>query len=229
MECPPDFFERLWSAYSSVDEQRRHTFYLLYLVMIVYSILWITKGEEFVLPLIETKVDPNIAFLVFPAFIIILIAKYLYLCAHSLISYFYYIGQYYKTYNRELIGLDYSILDLYRRFRLKDMTEKFNVFKFPQKVIEGTDKQFPFLLRKLSNIFVNISIILSLIIPFSAYVFVLFWLKANRNILMPGLVGLILLIFYTILGTGTLFLPINFYFQVKSSKKEFMEKFNQLL
>jgi len=49
--------DRLWNAYSMIDDKRRKSFYHLFSEMTVFGLLWLTKDDSCELPIIKTKVQ----------------------------------------------------------------------------------------------------------------------------------------------------------------------------
>jgi hypothetical protein len=225
LSVPSSLLERLWVSYSSIYEKRQKTFYYLYSVMVVLSLIWISKEQKVPIHLLDIEVELKIALYVAPAFISILTIRYLYLCAYTEISYVNYLGFYQKAHQKELIdlGIDYRLLNYF--CKLRDLTEKLNLYSFPIR----TDKElYPtsFFFCQIVNFLLNIAILLSVLIPLSAYIVIIFWIGPQDSGLTTTLVGKLLYSVYILMGIGLMFLPIHFYYIVKFANKKWKSKFD---
>ena len=226
LSVPSSLLERLWVSYSSIDEKRRKTFYYLYSVMVVLSLIWISKEQKVPIHLINIEVELRMALYLAPAIISILTTRYLYLCAYTTISYVNYLGFFQQAHQKELVslGINYHLMNYF--FKLRDLTEKLNLYSFPIR----TDKEYKtginLLFCHIVNFLLNIAILLSVLIPLSAYIVIVFWIGLQDPGLTTTLVGKLLYSVYILMGIGLLFLPIHFYYRIKFTNKKWESKFD---
>lgn len=225
LSVPSSLLERLWASYSSIDEKRQKTFYHLYSVMVVLSLIWISKEHKVPIQLINIEVELRLALYLAPALILILTIRYLYLCAYTEISYVNYLGFYQKAYQKELIGLGIDYRLLYYFFKLKDLTVKLNLYSFPIKTDKEDNTGISLLFSQIINFLLNIAILLSVLIPLSAYIVIVFWIGIQGSGLTATLVGKLLYSVYILMGIGLLLLPVHFYYRVKFTNKKWKSKF----
>jgi len=226
LSVPSNLLERLWVSYSSIDEKRRKTFYYLYSIMVVLSLIWISKERTFHHPEYGIEVKLEIALYVAPAFISILTIRYLYLCAYTMISYVNYLRFYQQAHQKELIslGINFRLLNYF--FKLRDLTDKLNLYSFPIRTDKEHYTGISFLFCQIVNFLLNIAILLSVLIPLSAYIVIVFWIGLQNPGLTTTLVGKLLYSVYILMGVGLLFLPIHFYYRVKFTNKKWKSKFD---
>jgi hypothetical protein len=215
---PSSLLEKLWGAYSTTDDRRRKTFYYLYSIMVVFSLLWITKEQQVPLPFFQTNVEIGMALSLAPALISILTIRYLYLCAYTKISYRTYVRFYHWAHQEDFTSMGVTFSRLYSLLKLRDLTDKLNLYEFPIRTFRGNDPQISFLFRLIVNFLLNIGIFLSVLIPISAYIVIIIWLGLQNGGLNATLVGKLLYSVY-LMGIGLVFLPIHFYFIVRSANK----------
>lgn len=172
---------RLWDSYALADDRRRKAFYYLFSVMAVFVILWITKDKSFELPFLKTKVDMFLAMMLAPAFIAMLTARYLYLCAHTLRAYIQFLECYEDSCREGLQKLGYSFGKLYPSFERRDITEKLNIFLFPMHLSGEWDKSINNIVGRIVCFLCNIGIILTVAIPIISYIVCFFGWYAIRS------------------------------------------------
>lgn len=160
--------------------------------MVVLSLIWISKEHKVPIHLINIEVELRLALYLAPAFISILTIRYLYLCAYTEISYVNYLGFYQQAYQKELIGLgiDYRLLNYF--CKLRDLTEKLNLYSFPIKTDKEHNTGISFLFCQIVNFLLNIASFLSVLIPLSAYIVIVFWIGLQDSGLTTTLVGKLL-------------------------------------
>jgi hypothetical protein len=187
--------------------------------MIVFALFWLSKKEYFDLPLINVKVKMDLAIALAPSFISILTARYLYLCAHTILSYVTYLNRYIEVHKEELNNQGISFTILHATFKQRDLTENINVFLFPVKGHPDWDKEIHKAINISIKFLINIGIILTVIVPLMAYMLSVTWLGINLDKEIFSPYGIWLFAFYLFLGSLFLLFPIYLFYRVKPARK----------
>jgi hypothetical protein len=220
--------ERLWGSYATTDDRRRKAFYYLFSSLAAFALVWASQEQSFQLPFVGTKVEFAVALALSPAFILVLMTRYLYLCAHSLLSYTTYLDHFFHAYHDELKKLDLSYGVLFNLLKQRDITENLNCFLFPMRPVRGYDDTFD---RRVKNgvlVLANLAILLNVIVPILAYIAGVIWVMYNGlPLLGPWLFWPLLLAVYIPMALLLVASPLYFYYRATPALHRVREAYGE--
>ncbi|WP_421898038.1 hypothetical protein [Marinoscillum sp.] len=212
--------QRLWNSYETVTNRRRKAFFALYYSIIVIAILVISPVDDGKIKFFTFEFESWILTVFSPAIILVLINNYLYLSSHTVVSYSNYLEEFTFQNKDQLSNREYSFTQLYNSFRLRDVTTNLNLFNFPAKESLAWDNGISKRLKLIATPLINLTILLTYLIPFSIYVFLLKWNFDLDLELITGNQKTAILSFYILLGLSFVVGPIYFFGRVKRHKKK---------
>jgi len=190
--------------------------------MLTFILLWITKEQNFELPLLKIKVDISTAILLIPALLLILTIRYLYLCAHYLDTITRYLKLFNDCYSGDIKDMGLSFRIFYSTFKQRDLSENLNFYLFPIKRAPEWDDSINKFYGSIVIFLTNISILFTIIIPISSYFLLVFWLLDNLKTYIPSIsLGFFVIISYLFLGVLFILAPIYWYYRVKPAREYF--------
>jgi hypothetical protein len=205
--------ERLWGAYVTTDERRRKAFYYLFSSLAAFALIWASQEQSFQLPFVGTKVEFAVALALSPSFILVLMTRYLYLCAHSLLSYTTYLDHYLRAHRAELTELNLSYGVLFNLLKQRDITEDLNCFLFPMRAIKIYDDSFDPRIKGVVLLLANFVIVLTICVPILAYIVGVVWVVYNGHPLLGPWQYWPLLGFYIPMALLLVASPLYFYYR----------------
>lgn len=219
----PDFLlDRLWDSYTTTDDRRRRAFYFMYTGIAILFIYWFSIEENYRLPFLGVEVDRSATLAITPSIILILVVRYLYLSAHSMISFMSYFKHLQRFYESELSLISSSFVELHSMLKGRDATENVNLFMFPMRPAEKWQKTIPSRLLLTITVLSNVGILFTVIIPILSYFISVYWILVSRDV-YDVLVWLSMLIFYSLMGVLLLLAPIYFYYRTREARSLFLE------
>lgn len=209
---------KLWDAYSSTDDRRRKAFYFLYSGLAILALLSISAEETLELPFVQTEVERDVAVALIPSFILILIGRYLYLSAHSLISYVRYLDYLTICYGNELRVITSSWFEVHSLLKARDITEIFNCFLFPIPIRpSGWATEVPKWIIYVINLIVNLGQLISIIVPVGAYLVSVMYFAYEVSI--NRATHSVILAFYIMMGVLLILSPVYFYYRTGRTRE----------
>ncbi|KAA3610928.1 MAG: hypothetical protein DWQ05_20785 [Calditrichaeota bacterium] len=211
--------EKLWNSYEKLDQRRRRTFNLFYGLISLFLILWISHVESINIPMIATKINIQLIFGTLPIIMSFLFNRYLYICRHNLRSFRRFQQVCTILYGEKFKEAGYELKNLWNDIRIRDNSDKFNIFLFPIK--EDIDilslKDLGLLARIVS---VNLIMLSSFLFPLVCYYLMVFWFWDNVYKIKESLLIDFCLYIYILLGIINIPYFIHLWFASRHEKSQ---------